>query len=90
MGVALRIFSAAMAFWNCLSISAKRRGKSQVVKSLPGCEAVAVRCMKRQRFCWKYCQYHSASSVSISGTISFGAFAISASRRVIFSSGLLP
>jgi len=26
----------------------------------------------------------------MSGTISFGAFAISASRRVIFSSGLLP
>src|ERR1039458_5606824 len=86
MGVALRIFSAVSDFWNWRSISRKSRGRSHVVKSLPGCSAVAVRCMKRHRFCWKYCQYQSASSVSMSGTISFGAFAISASRRVIFSS----
>ena len=61
-----------------------------MVKSLPGETAVAVRCMNRQRFCWKYCQYQSARMTSSMGCISAGALAISASRRMIFSSGLLP
>ena len=47
-------------------ISAYRRGRSHVVKSAPGSVAVAVRCMKRQRFCWKYCQYQSARMASMS------------------------
>ena len=52
--------------------------------------AVAVRCMKRQRLRWKYCQYQWARTASIAGRISLGALAISASSRTIFSSGLLP
>ena len=90
IGVALRVFSAASDCWKCRSISAKSRGKSQVVKSFPGAWAVAVRCIKRQRFCWKYCQYQCASRVSSTGVISLGARAISASIRAILSSGLLP
>ena len=47
-------------------------------RQIPGGEILArrfggcVRCMNRQRFCWKYCQYQCASSVSSTGFISFG------------------
>ena len=58
--------------------------------STGGLGAVAVRCMKRQRFCWKYCQYQWARMAVITGCISLGALAISACKRSDLLLGLVP
>ncbi|OQB94606.1 MAG: hypothetical protein BWX86_01432 [Verrucomicrobia bacterium ADurb.Bin122] len=90
MGVDWSAAESASAASKCLPISARMRARSQVWMSAPGAAAVCVRWWKRQRLCWKYCQYQWPSSASITGFIAAGALASSASRRVIFSSGLLP
>ena len=90
MGMRFNSSAPDNAWRNCRSISANNRGRSHVLKSFPGASAVAVRCMNRQRFSWKYRQYQSANRVSNTGRISLGALGNSACKRVINSSAERP